>query len=150
MTVTPARTRSARRGGLTQGEFIGQMQEAGFVLDPASLARAPELAFTHPMTADTRHLVWINEAYAHALARLRSRVTGMVIVKVQRPLNDDAAAWLIYAEGRRPQLLIERGRLPQHVLAAMAERDKAYFWARFVAEEHGFVRLGTQVDDQPW
>jgi len=70
------------------------------------------------------------------------------IIKVQRPLNNPSAPWLIYARGRNRLQTLPPGAIPPYVIKAMGDDVEGYFtghWSSIV----GWAIAG-RVEDQPW
>ena len=70
-----------------------------------------------------------------------------VIVKVQRPLNDPSAPWMVYAENRMGMALVPVHRIPATVLATMTGEAKGYFYAELVGETW---EIGSRAPAQDW
>jgi hypothetical protein len=71
-----------------------------------------------------------------------------MILKVQSPLSDPTAMWLVYSEGKTLSVLMHRGTVPERVREAVAKgKGKAYFDATVQGKA---VTFGAQAGDQPW
>ena len=71
-----------------------------------------------------------------------------MIVKLQSPLNDPTAMWLVYGPGKKFLRLMHRGTIPENVREAVT---KAHGIAYFEIEPNGLtVTFGEQVGEQTW
>ena len=71
-----------------------------------------------------------------------------MIVKVQRPLSDPTAMWLVYGEGKGFLTLLHRGVIPEKVREAVSKgQGRAYFGATVQGKA---ITFGGQAADQPW
>lgn len=71
-----------------------------------------------------------------------------MIVKVQSPQNDPNAMWLVYAESKKPLVLLHKGEVPESIQQAVKKgHGKAYFDATMQGKA---VTFGGQAAEQAW
>ena len=141
------RDRAARRGALTQEEFLYYMKRAGFVLNPAS--QSPDFAFTHAVLGGRRMAIRPLENFSAAFDRMSAAVAEMIVVKLQKPLDDPNGDWLAYPRGRPWMALIPRASIPLPIREVVDVEFKAFFYARRIGDSHALM-FGGQAPDQRW
>jgi hypothetical protein len=70
-----------------------------------------------------------------------------MIFKVQRPLDEPKAEWLVYSQGRPKLYFVDPKDIPVNVHIAMGRDPKAYFRG---SQSGNTITLDERIDDQPW
>ncbi len=71
-----------------------------------------------------------------------------MIVKLQSPLNDPTAMWLVYSDDKALHVLLRVGVVPEKVRDAVRKsHGKAYFEA---SVDGKVITFGEQVGEQEW
>ena len=71
-----------------------------------------------------------------------------MIVKIQKPLSDPNAMWLVYAENKAAMVLLHKGQVPEAVRDVVEKgAGKAYFEANVNGKQ---VTFGAPAADQKW
>jgi hypothetical protein len=73
-----------------------------------------------------------------------------MIVKIQRPLSDPAAPFLIYPKGQGWMATVPQSELPNAVIKALLKAPKAYFHAELLGLDPDQIAIGAQAEEQEW